>query len=159
MYFGPPSLSSIHQSFIILIFPFFFAFLTIYICYQVYIYICFLHIIIIFFVLSDDTSWSSRYSIRPRSRNLWVGVSAGVHFLLISAAESVKTWVRKVQLLIDEVQECWTCILSCFSFTLFATFFFYFVFSSRFVEIFLAYSLFSLPYTMAFHQYSIYIYI
>ena len=124
---------------------------------SIYIYICFLHIIIIFFVLSDDTSWSSRYSIRPRSRNLWVGVSAGVHFLLISAAESVKTWVRKVQLLIDEVQECWTCILSCFIFTFICYIFFYFVFS-RFVQSFLVYSLFSLPYIL-WLSINIYIYI
>ena len=80
---------------------------TIYIYYQVYIYI--LHTLL-FFVLLDDTSWSSGYNIRPRSWNLWVGVSAGVHFLLISAAESVKTWVRKFQPLVDEVQECWTWI-------------------------------------------------
>ena len=125
---------------------------------SIYIYICFLHIIIIFFVLSDDTSWSSRYSIRPRSRNLWVGVSAGVHFLLISAAESVKTWVRKVQPLIDEVQECWTCILSCFIFYFICYFFLLRVLLSLRAKFSCLLFVFATIYTMTFHQ-CIYLYI
>ena len=94
-----------------------------------------------------DTSWSSGYNISPRNRDLWVGVSAGVYCLRIPAAKRVKTWVREVQPLVDEVQECWTCILSCFIFTLIRYFFFYFVFS-RFVQSFLVYSSFSLPYIL-----------
>ena len=110
-------------------------------------YKCILPIIILFSVLSDDTSWSSGHNISPRSRNLWVGASAGLHFLLISAAESVRTWVREVEPLVDEVQACWTCILSCFIFTFICYIFFYFVFS-RFVQSFRVYSSFSLPYIL-----------